>query len=89
MSDVEFFQTLMGRRFYEGTMPRIARALDRLATVLENEALNLEVIDLLHDHDTAWENEEDSVKEEHAALIQRTRELLTKLNTQKKERETT
>ncbi len=31
----EFFQTLMGRRYYESTMPRIADALERIATALE------------------------------------------------------
>jgi hypothetical protein len=34
----EFFQTAMGRTFYEGTMPRIAKALDRIATALESQA---------------------------------------------------
>lgn len=33
----EFFQTPMGKRFYEGTMPRIARALERIADALEKE----------------------------------------------------
>lgn len=32
----EFFQTQMGRRYYESTMPRIAEALERIATALEN-----------------------------------------------------
>jgi len=31
----EFFQTVMGRQFYDGTMPRIARALERIADGLE------------------------------------------------------
>lgn len=30
-----FFQTLMGRQYYEGTLPRIARALERIACALE------------------------------------------------------
>ena len=30
MSGPEFFQTRMGARFYEGTMPKIAEQLDRL-----------------------------------------------------------
>jgi hypothetical protein len=38
-----------------------------------------ECVELLHDHDTAWDNEEESVKEEHAELIQRTRALLARL----------
>ena len=80
----EFYRTVMGRQFFDGTMPRIAKALERLVGVLENEALTLDLIDLLHDHDTAWDNEEDSVKAEHAALIRRTRELLAKLGTPQK-----
>jgi len=28
---VEFYQTVMGRQFYEGTMPRIAAALEAIA----------------------------------------------------------
>ena len=28
---VEFFQTVMGRQFFESTMPRLARALEQLA----------------------------------------------------------
>lgn len=31
----EFFQTQMGHTFYEVTVPRIARALERIATALE------------------------------------------------------
>ena len=32
MSD--FFRTHMGQKFYEGTMPRIAKALERIADAL-------------------------------------------------------
>ena len=32
---VEFFQTVMGRAFYEGTMPSIAKSLSRIANALE------------------------------------------------------
>lgn len=35
MSGPSFFQTLMGKVYYEGTLPRIARALERIATALE------------------------------------------------------
>ena len=31
----DFFQTIMGKRFLEGTMPRIASALERIAEALE------------------------------------------------------
>ena len=30
-----FFQTIMGHTFYEGTVPRIAKALERIAVALE------------------------------------------------------
>jgi len=32
---VEFFQTVMGKRFYEGTAPRIAEALEDIARELK------------------------------------------------------
>jgi hypothetical protein len=35
MSGIEFFQTRMGARFYEGTMPKIAEQLERLNDNLE------------------------------------------------------
>lgn len=35
MSGPSFFQTLMGRQFIDGTMPRIARALEQIAERLE------------------------------------------------------
>ena len=31
----EFFQTVMGKRFFESTAPRIASALERIADALE------------------------------------------------------
>lgn len=39
---VEFFQTVMGRRFYEGDVPDIRRALEALvtATTAQTDALN-------------------------------------------------
>jgi hypothetical protein len=73
----------MGQQFYEATMPKIARALDRLAVVLENEGLTIEAIALLRENLRAWEGEEDSVQKEHAALIFRTRTLLKQLETKK------
>jgi len=33
----EFFQTRMGQSFYEGTMPRLAKAVDRFASALERQ----------------------------------------------------
>jgi hypothetical protein len=83
----QFFETKMGQQFYDGTMPRIAKALEAIAKQLELkgvlehlEAHRRELLDLLEDHDTAWDNEEDSVKEEHAELIARTRAFLAKEN---------
>ena len=35
MSGIEFFQTLMGRRWYEATAPKIADQLERLNTNIE------------------------------------------------------
>ena len=35
MGGPEFFQTRMGARFYEGTMPKIAEQLERLNDNLE------------------------------------------------------
>jgi len=34
-SGPEFFQTVMGRVFFDGTMPRIAKALERIADHLD------------------------------------------------------
>jgi len=31
----EFFQTVMGHRFYEGDVPRLVKALERIADALE------------------------------------------------------
>ena len=35
MSGPQFFETGMGRKYYEGTMPRIAKALEAIAKELE------------------------------------------------------
>lgn len=32
---LEFYKTLAGRKYYEGTMPRIADALERIAEAME------------------------------------------------------
>ena len=37
-SGSEFFQTVMGRQFYEGTMPRLVKALERLNDNMEKLA---------------------------------------------------
>ena len=79
----EFYRTVAGRQFIDSTMPRIAKALERLGDVLANEATNIEVVTLLRDHLSAWEDEEDSVQKEHAPLIFRTRSLLKQLEPKK------
>jgi hypothetical protein len=33
----KFFETKMGHQFYDGTMPRIAKALERIATAMEKQ----------------------------------------------------
>ncbi len=33
----ELHNTLMGRKFYESDIPRIVKALERIATALENQ----------------------------------------------------
>ena len=35
MSEIQFFQTRMGAKFFEGTMPEIAEQLERLNANLE------------------------------------------------------
>ena len=31
----QFFETMMGRKYYDGTMPKVAKALERIADALE------------------------------------------------------
>jgi hypothetical protein len=40
MSDVPFYRTQMGHRFYERTMPELVRQLTRLNTILERVFLD-------------------------------------------------
>lgn len=35
---IQFWETVMGRRFFEGTMPKIAEHLERLTKLLEKQA---------------------------------------------------
>ncbi len=42
MSDPRFFQTRMGRTFYEATMPELVRQLTRLNELLERLADHLD-----------------------------------------------
>jgi hypothetical protein len=37
MPGPEFFQTMMGRKFYEGDVPRIAKALEIIANNMEKQ----------------------------------------------------
>ena len=41
MNDVPFHLTVMGRRFYESTMPALGEAIERLNTNLEGLALTV------------------------------------------------
>lgn len=45
MSGPEFFQTGMGRKFYESDVPRSAEALERIAKALERIAAKMEADD--------------------------------------------
>jgi hypothetical protein len=42
MSDVPFYRTQMGHRFYEHTVPELARNLGRVADLLERLVVALE-----------------------------------------------
>jgi hypothetical protein len=39
---LEFYKTIAGRKFYDGTLPNIATQLERIANSLESIAVNLE-----------------------------------------------
>lgn len=51
MSGPQFFETKMGRQFYDGTMPRIAKALESIATELEYRDLVEDIFAVLWDED--------------------------------------
>jgi len=42
MPDVQFFQTRMGHRFYESTLPELVRQLARLNDLLERLVARIE-----------------------------------------------
>ena len=42
MPEIQFFQTRMGQRFYESTMPDLVRQLTRLNDLLERIAARIE-----------------------------------------------
>ena len=42
MPEIQFFQTRMGQRFYESTMPELVRQLTRLNDLLERIAARFE-----------------------------------------------
>ena len=58
MSGSAFFQTRMGVRFYEGTMPKIAEQLERLN---ENLEALIDVLRNNHQHDPSAATAEGSV----------------------------
>ncbi|MAH47084.1 hypothetical protein CMI37_14750 [Candidatus Pacearchaeota archaeon] len=41
----EFYQTLMGRKFYEADVPRIVKALERIAEALEKQEITEEKLE--------------------------------------------
>ena len=45
-----FFQTIMGRKFFEGTIPSILRQVDRLNTNLERMIVLMEESMETHEH---------------------------------------
>jgi hypothetical protein len=47
MSGLEFYRTGMGRTFYEGTVPRIAKSLETIAEKLEGPQYSSELIGAL------------------------------------------
>lgn len=64
---VDFFQTVMGRAYYEGTMPRIAKALERIATAMERQSAAPELTKALLVAERALDG--DSNDAEHDALV--------------------
>jgi len=44
MSEVQFFQTRMGQRFYESTMPELVRQLTRLNDLLERIVTKVDAV---------------------------------------------
>lgn len=42
---MEFFQTVMGRKFFEGQVPKLIKALERIADALEDIAEQKETKD--------------------------------------------
>tara|TARA_R100001244_G_scaffold131537_2_gene104885 strand:+ start:1019 stop:1201 length:183 start_codon:yes stop_codon:yes gene_type:complete len=54
---VELHNTLMGRKFYEADIPRIAKALERIAIALEKQEITEEMRQLEDSIDPEWEND--------------------------------
>ena len=42
MSDLDFYRTVAGRRYYEQTLPELVRHLGRIADLLERNLTRLE-----------------------------------------------
>ena len=53
----EFYQTLMGRKFYDADVPRIVKALERIATALENQVDIEEMKQMEASIDPEWDND--------------------------------
>ena len=41
---VQFYETIMGRRFYEGTMPKIEKDLEQLTKAVEKLSAQVETL---------------------------------------------
>ena len=44
MNDPKFFQTRMGAKFFEGTVPRLVDALERIANALDDQRADSELM---------------------------------------------
>lgn len=53
----EFYQTLMGRKFYEADVPRIVKALERIVIALEKQEITEEMKQMEASIDPEWEND--------------------------------
>jgi len=54
---VELHNTLMGRKFYEADVPRIVKALERIATALENQVDIEEMKQMEASIDPEWDSD--------------------------------
>lgn len=65
---IQFFESVMGHRFYEATVPRAVKALERLATALEAVARSTTFYVALYTHDGVvdvgiYQNKEEAYRD--------------------------